>query len=242
MSVRRKWLLSLVLALGALGVVIQVAVAMHPRPKAASPIRVSLVPAYEECTAPNLTHGPPLAFPSCSPPVQASDYVTVGTPDADGATANSVGSVRIHVVTGTPGPAEDSDLELTGHITDVRCKSGVSTCGAANTAGGPDYTGELEINTTFRVTDHYNGPDADEAATLVDLPQPIGMHCAGTPDPSVGSTCRYPVVFCSSCPPPKEGVRTVIEVTQIRVHDGGPDGIARTEDNTLFMVQGVFIP
>ena len=77
----------LALALAALGalVVAQLAGALHPRPTGATPVRVSLVPAYEPCTSPNRTHGPPLAFPSCSPPVQTSDFLTVGTPDANGA-------------------------------------------------------------------------------------------------------------------------------------------------------------
>ena len=39
----------------------------YPRPKGATPLRVSLVPAYQECTSPDKTHGAPLAFPSCSP-------------------------------------------------------------------------------------------------------------------------------------------------------------------------------
>ena len=38
--------------------------ATHPRPKSASPMQMSLVPAYTPCAAPNRTHGPPLAFPS----------------------------------------------------------------------------------------------------------------------------------------------------------------------------------
>ena len=56
----------------------------YPRPEGASPLRVSLVPAYQECTAPDRTHGPPLAFPSCASPQQESSELTVGTPDANG--------------------------------------------------------------------------------------------------------------------------------------------------------------
>ena len=66
----------------------------YVRPRGASPLRVSLVPAYAHCTAPNRTHGPPLAFGSCSPPSQTSPNVTVGTPDANGAAANSTGFAR----------------------------------------------------------------------------------------------------------------------------------------------------
>ena len=43
----------------------------YPRPKGATPISAPLVPAYTQCTAPNRTHGPALAFPSCSPPQKA---------------------------------------------------------------------------------------------------------------------------------------------------------------------------
>jgi hypothetical protein len=246
MNPNRKFPLPLAFVLGAVGliVVVQVANAIHPRPKGASPIRVSLVPAYERCTAPNTSHGPPLGFPSCSPPVQTSDYLTVGTPDANGAAANSVGFVRISVKVGNPGPPEDSAVEFVGSISDVRCKTGAgTTCGSPNDAGGPDYTGELEGTMTLRVTDHYNGPNRDQAATVQDLPQPINLNCVGTPDPTIGSTCVFPVVSCSSCPPPKEGVRTVIEVSQVQIKDGGADGSAVSrQDNTLFMVQGVFLP
>ena len=54
-------------ALVALGLfmVVSVANATHPRPKGATPLRVSMVPSYNQCTAPSYSHGPPLAFPSC---------------------------------------------------------------------------------------------------------------------------------------------------------------------------------
>lgn len=246
MNLKGRTLLPLTVVAGAVALIaaVQVANAIHARPKAAKQIRVALVPSYEPCTSPNNTHAPPLSFPSCSPPQPTSDYVTVGTPDANGAPAKSVGGVVIRVQTGTPGPPEDAALHVVGDITDVRCQAGASTtCGQANDAGGPDYAGELEGTMTLRVTDHYNGPDRDEAATLVDLPQGFNLNCVGNDDPTVGSTCHFPVVFCSSCPPPKEGVRTVIEVSQVAVRDGGADGSAlTTEDNTPFMTQGVFIP
>ena len=73
-------------------VVAQVANAAHPRPKGATPIAASMVPAYNACAAPNRTHGPPLAFPSCNPPVQSSTAITVGSPDANGAAANAIAS------------------------------------------------------------------------------------------------------------------------------------------------------
>jgi len=246
MNIRGRTLLPLTVVAGAVALIaaVQVANAIHPRPKSAKQIRVSLVPAYEPCTSPNTTHGPPIAFPSCNPPQPASQFLTVGTPDANGAPAKSVGSLVVRAQAGTPGPPEDAAIHVRADITDVRCQAGAATtCGQANEAGGPDYTGELEARMTFRVTDHYNGPNRDQAATIVDLPQPVSVNCFGNDDPTVGSTCHHPVVFCSSCPPPKEGVRTVIEVSQVTVRDGGGDGTASTrEDNTLFMTQGVFLP
>ena len=69
--------------------------ATHPRPVGATPTRMSLVPAYAACAAPNRTHGPPLAFPSCNPPAQTSAQATVGTPDAFGGAANFTGFIRL---------------------------------------------------------------------------------------------------------------------------------------------------
>ena len=57
----------------------------YARPKGATPLRVPLVPAFQQCTAADRTHGPPLAFPSCASPAQTSGNLTVGTPDANGA-------------------------------------------------------------------------------------------------------------------------------------------------------------
>ena len=73
----------------------------YVRPLGASPLRVALVPAYAECTAPDLVHGPPLEHGSCGSPQQASVNLTVGTPESNGATANSTGSVRLNVLVGS---------------------------------------------------------------------------------------------------------------------------------------------
>ena len=40
-----------------------------------------------------------------------------------------------------------------------------------------------------------------------------------------------------------EGKRAVWQIGQVRFYDGGPDGDAdTTADNTLFAVQGLFVP
>src|SRR5215207_7454899 len=74
----------------------------YARPRGASPLRASLVPAFAPCSSPDRTHGPPLAFGSCSGPDQVSSHLTVGTPDANAASASSVGSVHVRVAPGAP--------------------------------------------------------------------------------------------------------------------------------------------
>jgi hypothetical protein len=230
------------LVIAVLGVLLvaQLAIATHPRPRGATPLRVSLLPSFKECTAPNSTHGPPLAFPSCVPPAQTSNYLTVGTPDANGAAPNSVGAVKLRVTGSVP-----SGVITSGSITDVRClpATDAAVCTGTNAAGGPDYSGDLEGNATARATDHFNGPNHDQPGTVQDVPNPFVFHCFNTADTSVGGVCRVdesqPLI-----PGPYwwEGQRVVIELTQLEVSDGGPDGNAFTKDNTRFAVQGVFLP
>ena len=248
MTIRKRMALPLALAVGALGMLVMASVAnaTHPRPKFASPIVASMVPAYEACTAPNRTHGPPLSFPSCNPPVQTSGNLTIGTPDANGAGANSTGFTKIKVLPGDPAPPDDSDVALTGSVSDVRCLPGNLACGAANNASGPDYTGEIQVNATIRITDHWNavaaggGPDA---ATMVDSPFPVTVSCTGTANLGTGSVCALSTTANAVVPGVvKDTKRAIVEVGQIQTIDGGTDGAVATSPNDLFGVQGIFIP
>jgi hypothetical protein len=217
----------------------QVAVATHPRPKGATPIYASLVPAYKQCTSPNRTHGAPLSVPSCAPPVQESNYLTVGTPDANGAPANSIGSARFRVKETTP-----EDLLSSLSISDVRCKPGTNAivCNTPNAEDGPDYSGNVQLLAMVRISDHNNGPTGNEPATVVDVPFPVTMYCNNTADTSTGGLCDDPGPECLGCFVNYDGLRTVVEITQLRVFDGGADGEVGTSGNTLFMTQGIFIP
>ena len=245
-----KRTLVLFLALCALGsaVIASIAAASHPRPKGATPMRLSLVPAFDGCAAPNRTHGPPLAFPSCNPPAQASAYVTVGTPDANGATAKSAGFMKLQAQFGSPGPPDDdANVLATLEVTDVRCKPAGTACGNANTTGGSDYVGQLQADATIRITDHWNAVTAGggvHPATVIDIPAPITATCSNTADPSIGATCMISSTTQPMFPPCCETKRMVIEFGQIRVSDGGPDGLVASDpqDNTVFMRQGLFIP
>ena len=104
----------------------------HVRPKGATPFRVPLVPAYAQCTAPNRTHGPPLAFPSCNPPAPGSSRLTIGVGDGSPAFARGSGFVRMDVIVGAPGPPDDSDVNIRVNLTNVMRASDLS-----------EYTGEL---------------------------------------------------------------------------------------------------
>jgi hypothetical protein len=242
MTIKRKMVLPLALALGVLGLMYmsQIASATHPRPKGASPLRASLVPSFKACTAPNRTHGAPLAFPSCNPPVQTSNFLTIGSPDANGAGANSVGFILLKVKTTSP-----EDVLIQATITDVRCKAATAAtvCNSANAADGPDYSGEVQGNAIIRITDHYNGPGLNEAATVQDIPFPVNTSCANTTATTEGGRCA--VVTSANAVVPgsvKDAQRGVIETGQLQINDGGADGAVATADNTLFEVQGVFIP
>jgi len=203
----------------------------YPRPGGATPLRVSLVPAYRQCAASNRTHGPPLAFASCNPPTLESSQLTVGTPDANGAGAASTGFAKFGVAAGVPGGVDDSDVRFTFSFTDVRHQDGTLA----------DYTGELEATTVVRVTDRVGGP-AGEAATVTDVVFPVTVPCTAT-STVPGATCAVTTSFDAVVPGTvPEGKRTIWQLGQVEVYDGGADGDVDTTPNTLFAVQGVFVP
>ena len=233
--------LGMVLAAIATLLLVSQAAATHPRPKGATPLRASLVPAYQACTAPDRTHGPPLAFPSCSAPTQVANRLTVGNPPAE--PANFVGSWIQNVTVGVPGPPDDSCAPNSATMSDVRCTGVSGGCAGA----GADYTGELEVRVTARISDHWNaaapggGPDP---ATVQDIDLRIQIICTATSDPGVGGACSIStdlnVVYPGSI---KDGKRMIIEYGQVRVLDGGDDGDTATDDAAqTFLTQGVFIP
>jgi predicted acyl esterase len=204
----------------------------YPRPKGATPILASLAIAYQQCSAPNRDHGPSLAAGSCNPPAQTSGQLTVGTLDANGQAAKSSGSVRYDVKPGNSGtPADDAEVRVAVSMTDVR-QSDLT-----------DYTGELQATTSARITDRLNGDGAPEPATVQDVPLPVTVPCAGTGDNTIGSQCSLTTQLDALTPGlVPEGERSIWQLGQIEVFDGGPDGLASTAGNTLFARQGVFVP
>jgi hypothetical protein len=205
----------------------------YTRPKGATPMRVSLAPAYAPCPVPNSQHGAPLAFGSCNPPRLESRYLTVGTPDANGQPADSTGSVRLDVVAGDPStPADEADVRVGARISDVRSSANLS-----------DYTGELQAKLTLRITDTSSGSSGSDPATSVDAPLRITIPCSATSG-TTGGTCSIATTADTVLPGVvPEGRRSVWELGPVEVFDGGADGLASsTGDNSLFADQGLFVP
>ena len=120
-------------------------------------MRLSLVPAYSPCTAPNRTHGPPLASASCNPPVADVEPGDGGhAPTRWAARPTSWASSAMRWSSETPGLPEDSDVAITSSMSDVRCRPAGASCGSANAAGPADYTGEVRATVGLRMTDRWN--------------------------------------------------------------------------------------
>jgi len=115
------------------------AMATHTAPIGASPVRVSLVPSFRPCEtgSSNSTHGPPLSFPSCNPPVLTSTTTKIGP--------QAIGFARL-IVCPAPGPfptgnpcnvlnANLPDVRLQGDGKDIQCIATGTPAGC--TAGGP---------------------------------------------------------------------------------------------------------
>jgi hypothetical protein len=110
-----------------------------------------------------------------------------------------------------------------------------------------DYTGELSATATRRITDKNNTPAPNGgtgAATTQDFPFSATVPCASTTDTTIGSTCElFTTADALIAGQVKENVRSVWQLDQVQVYDGGADADADTPgDNTLFMDEGVFVP
>jgi hypothetical protein len=204
----------------------------YPRPKVATPLDVPLVPAYNPCASPNRQHGPPLAFGSCNPPTRLSDEATLGTPDANGKAAKGEGKVSFAVSNGNPAtPADEADVRITFSLADVYDDSTLA-----------DYASELRLQLGLRITDKLNNPG--DIGTVMNTTLAATVPCAATGDATTGASCNLVTTVDAITPGAvPETKRSVWALGQVEVADGGADGDADTlGDNTLFMVQGLFVP
>jgi len=224
-------------------------IAGYPRPKGATPSTVALVPAFTQCGSPNRTHGPSLAFGSCNPPVQESPMLTVGTPDANGASANSQTRIKFRSVIGPPGPPDDSDVDLIITNSDIRCSVTNAACPGG---AGSDFTGKILLKTSLRVTDKLNGSPAVDGATVEDFDLEIPVTCVTTASTTIGATCNLTTRLNTLIPGALlDGKRSVYALNSIEALDPGPNGTGFDAgcpmtcgdgDESTFLRPGLFVP
>jgi WD40 repeat protein len=210
--------------------------AQVPRPKGATPILVSLVPAAEPCSTPNAQHGPPLASGSCRPPVGSSLSATIGK--------KSRGFVRLDVPAANPGNGiDDADVKVSVSLTDVLRRSDLA-----------DLTQDLDMPLPVRITDYDNGGARITPATVkefnyFDNPFRFRVPCAATSDTTIGAACSLQSSVEALVPPSlgqqfiQEGKRSIWQLERIALYDGGEDTFPSSfDDNTVLAVQGLFVP
>ena len=212
----------------------------YPRPGGGTPLRVPLVPEFNQCTSPDATHVGPLASGSCRSPALASQLLTTST------TGKGSASARLDVRPGNPAtPEDEADVSIAASATDVR-----------SAPGGGDYSGQTVLSTGIRMTDLANGPGENEAATVKDFDLGIPVGCSPTPDPLMGSTCTVTTSADTLVPGfAREGDRAVMSAFSLRLLDAGPDGdidpasgglgcppTCGSGDEATFLRQGLFTP
>jgi hypothetical protein len=212
----------------------------YVRPRTANVVRVPFVPAYAACASPNRVHGPPLEHPSCAPPARASDHLTLGSPDVNGAGANASGFAKFSTII---SPPSSNDVGIRASMTDVRCGTMTAACGNVNSQSGPDYTGELELAMPLRITDRFSGAGGGVPATVSDTTFPVPFSCLQTSSAAVGSNCDVNTTANALLPGSVQTTRrTVWQIDRVELRDGGADGVAATAGNGVLATQGVFVP
>ena len=191
-------------------------------------------PPSSPCTSSNASHGRRSRV-VLQPALQSSDFLTVGTPDANGKPAASSGFMQLKIIGESPinpSNGDQGDVGITMSFTDVRKQSDLS-----------DYTGELQALLTLRITDRYNGDLLEDPATTSDTPFAVTVPCAATTGPE-GGTCSISTTADAVMARRRQGRRAVgLGIGTGADLDGGSDGDADTTgDNTLFAVQGAFAP
>jgi hypothetical protein len=149
-------------------------------------------------------------------------------------------------------PGNDDDIGVDVALTDVRCLPTGGRCGTANAAGPADYSGEMQLWFQFRLSDHWNATvpgGGTDAATVQDFTFEIpgtgfDWTCVQSASTSTGSTCNYVTSLNAVIPGSvKDPKRSVWELNDVRIYDGGADGDAdTTADNAVFARPGIFVP
>ena len=163
--------------------------------------------------------------------------LTTGSPDVagNGKAAQMIGSVQYDAIPGNAGtPADEADVGITVSITDVRLRN----------TNLDDYTGELKVASTLRITDRLNGPAQNEVGTVTDTQLAFTVPCTATSGGgNLGATCSLSTTADAVLPGTvSETKRTIWGMDEVQVFDGGADGVVSTSPNTMFLRQGIFVP
>jgi hypothetical protein len=164
--------------------------------------------------------------------------VTAGTEDANSAAANFLGSATLRVVPGsTTTAADEADVRVSVSATDIRCTDTTIACTGAELS---DYTGSMRLALPVDLTDTYVPNLPATSVGVVSIPVP----CATTADPAIGSACSTVTTVDSVLPGAvREGSRAIWGLGPLELWDAGQDGSLSTrDDDTVFAVQGVFVP
>ena len=212
-----------------------------PRPGGATPLRVPLVPSYQQCTAPNSQHVPPLDEPSCTPPALTSQVLTTSS------IGKGQGSARLDAMLGNSAtPADEADVRIIARAYDVRCATTNSACPGG---AGSDFTGRLLLSSSIRLTDRNSG-FGGVSATVSDAKLQAPLDCSATADTTLGSSCAATTTADSLIPGfVTEEKRSVISTFSLTLDDPGPNGsgygpscppTCGDGDEAPYLTQGVF--
>jgi hypothetical protein len=137
------------------------------------------------------------------------------------------------VIPGAPGgPGDEADVALRLSLSDVR-EPGTLL----------DYAGEVQVRGKVRITDRASGDGGDLSGTVEDIDLSIDAACAITLELAAGSDCDLNTTLDAVVPGTvDEGERSIWELGEIEILDGGPDGLVDTPNNSVFARQGVFVP
>ena len=222
----------------------------YPRPKGASPLNASLVPAYKGCTAPNRVHGLPLDEPSCAPPGRQSGSLTLGTPDANGAVANSVSSALLRTITGDPPDRGRRGGRRHRHRPHRRAL----LADKHRMSLRPGLRLHRQAACDNDPEDHRQAQrrPQSEDGTTADTRLEIPFECAGTAGVGIGAHCAINSTMDALLPGAVvEGKRAIWQFGAIAVEDAGPNGTGYGAgcpsacgdgDETVFLRQGIFVP
>ena len=141
----------------------------------------------------------------------------------------------LRAVTGNSStPQNEADVRIDANLNDVFNKD------------LSDYTGSLRASLPLRITDKDNTPSPGGPGAGTTVPFQYGFDIPCTPDPTlnIGSDCSISTTADTLVPGTiTESLRTIWQIGRVRVDDAGPDGNPdTTADNTVFAVQGVFVP